>query len=135
MSTNAQIGYEDPDTNVIRSIYNNFDGYPAHVGKLLCNHYNTLEKVKELVSLGSISSLGSMVSTELPHSYNNPVKDVTVAYHRDRGEPWKDCEPSENNNILDIDQEFIYVFKDGQWYFKGYDKPLTLLCKKHFSLD
>lgn len=70
------------------TIYCHNDGYPWGVGAMLDTFYTGSEKkIMDLMNLGNISILGEDVSTTLPHSFIHPTKGVTVAYHRDRGEP------------------------------------------------
>jgi hypothetical protein len=102
------------------AVYCHWDGYPSNMGPLLTKHYNTIEKVKELLALGDLSSLGSKVKPEpgQEHSFNKPAPDVTVAYHRDRGEPLRF---SGNQS-----EEYNYVFDGNQWYLKEEDALLPL---------
>lgn len=94
MSTNAYIGYIEGDEYI--HIYNHWDGYFSHVGKLLLNHYNDINLVKNLVSLGDISFLESNLEN-------------TVAYHRDRGEDLviRKCLI---DRISELDLSYIYVY-------------------------
>jgi hypothetical protein len=135
MSTRARIGYQDPISNLIHSIYLHQDGDPKWAGKTLLEHYNTLERIKELVALGSISQLEMYLSpSEAPgllpryekqrpypndwrkHSFSFPASNVTIAYKRDRHDSgdigimvthlWEDA------------MEHNYLFKDGMWMHK-----------------
>lgn len=97
-----------------KSIYCHWDGYPSHNGKILLEFYNTDESIDELLSLGNISSLCKRVKPDEneTHSFDSPIKDVTVAYHRDRNEPlafW-----GEGSG-----EEYIYLFHESEWYFKS----------------
>lgn len=105
MSTQSTISIETPEG--IRSIYCHYDGYLEHVGSILKEHYDTLEKVNALIDLGAISSL----SKDL---------EMTVAYHRDRKEPLRIQQMSFLGNI--DAENYNYVFKDGVWSYwcKGY---------------
>ena len=85
MATRSRIGIQKEDGSVT-SIYCHWDGYPDHNGKLLLSNYTEREKVEELIALGSISSLRANVAPDSDHSFEKPQEDVTVAYHRDRGE-------------------------------------------------
>jgi hypothetical protein len=58
MSTRSRIGILNDDRSVT-SIYCHFDGYPSGVGAILVAHYHDTVKVRELISLGDISSLGA----------------------------------------------------------------------------
>ena len=88
MSTNSRIGilHEDGTTE---TIYCHWDGYPEHQMPILTGHYDTAEKVRALLALGDISSLGERIAPDAdePHSFEKPAEGVTVAYHRDRKEP------------------------------------------------
>lgn len=119
MSTRSRIGYVERNGWVVSS-YCHWDGYPSNNGDILKRHYTELGKVKNLVWLGSLSSLHAYVSTKHPHTFDNPRMGITVAYMRDRGDERKDCAPR-----IDLDEtafmksdieEWGYLFKDGKWY-------------------
>ncbi|HET8629962.1 MAG TPA: hypothetical protein VFL91_21285 [Thermomicrobiales bacterium] len=55
MSTRSRIGIEGED-GAITSVYCHFDGYPSGVGATLLDHWDTAERVAELVALGDLSS-------------------------------------------------------------------------------
>lgn len=150
MATRSRIGIVNED-GTVSSIYCHWDGYPDHNGKLLTTHYTDREKVKALIELGSISSLGEHVEPPSvvdesdtdgkkgermlkrfgvigKHSFDNPLPGVTVAYHRDRGEEY--TKPRINKSLDDYfladNEEYGYVFTlDGKWLVKsGYnDRP------------
>lgn len=112
MSTNAHIGiYKD---GKIEYIYSHWDGYPQHVGRILQEHYTDVEKIQELIALGDISNLGQKVKPDenQEHSFDNPLRDVTVAYHRDRGESYDDVKAALTDNINDFKNniEYAYIF-------------------------
>lgn len=90
MSTRSRIAIERQD-GTVKSIYCHFDGDLQHVGKTLFNDYSDREKLEKLIELGNISSLGSKIrpETDEKHSFDNPAENVTVAYHRDRGDALK----------------------------------------------
>lgn len=101
MSTRSTITIETPEG--FRSIYCHFDGNLEHVGAILKDHYNTADKVNELIDLGALSSL----STDLEN---------TIAYHRDRKEPLSIT--IDYNSIQDIYcQTYNYLFREGKWFF------------------
>ena len=72
MSTRCYIAIKNND-NSMDAIYCHYDGYPRGVGNTLNTHYTNEDKIRELISLGDISSLGEDIES-------------TVAYHRDYGE-------------------------------------------------
>lgn len=113
MSTRSAI--IEKTNNTFRGIYCHFDGYLSGVGQTLQSHYVLPGKVSELIDLGDISSLGPAVSTEDIHTFDNPKANVTVAYHRDRGE--SDTEAHVTDSLEDIMEyfkgsgvEYIYIF-------------------------
>lgn len=128
MATRGSITVKLPNGKY-RSVYTHWDSYPKHNGKILLENYNTQELAEELVEGGDISSLGKQVSTDLPHSFTNPQSDVTVYYHRDRGEEMtrNDFDSFEAAMIMKRN-EYNYLFQEGSWYLHG--KLLTQeMCK------
>jgi hypothetical protein len=108
-----------------QGIYCHFDGYIAGVGKTLQKYYNTAEKVQELIALGDISSLDKKLKMiTRNHSFNTPDKNVTVAYHRDRGDDWKETKPRNGKTVESVanrigHNSFVYVFENGEWTCNG----------------
>ena len=104
MSTRSRIGMQLPDGR-IESIYCHFDGYPSGVGTTLNKFYTDPEKVEDLINLGDISQLGEDI-------------DSTVAYHRDRNEPYAKPRYDATLGVFKRRgwEEFGYVFtRDGEW--------------------
>jgi hypothetical protein len=56
MATRSLIGMMEADQ--VRFIYCHWDGYPSHNGALLLDHHSTVERVRGLLDLGDLSSLG-----------------------------------------------------------------------------
>ena len=90
MSTNATISYvtRDKDSNVIQiqSVYLHWDGYPEYAFNVLKEHYTDPKKIQALMDLGSLSVLDKNVDCPKGHSFNTPIDNYCIAYHRDRGE-------------------------------------------------
>ena len=121
MSTRSRIGILNPDGST-RTIYCHSDGYPEHQLPILTQHYSSIEKVEELLNLGDISSLGERIAPNLEeeHTFKDRVKGVTVAYHRDRGEPMTAALRHENIHALkkfdwSIDWFYLFDAKKGEW--------------------
>jgi hypothetical protein len=99
--------------------YCHFDGYLSGVGKELFTHYKTYEEALNLVLGGELSQ----------------VCDEVVHYYSWRGEkedPWERSQPKQlDEEPNEINQEYLYLFKDGEWYYRSiYDasthfKPLS----------
>ena len=83
MSTRSHIGIWNED-GTLDVIYCHWDGYPAHNGAVLLHHYQDLDKIRELIALGDISSLAESVKpVEGEHTFESPQEGVVVAYGRD----------------------------------------------------
>lgn len=102
-----------------RAIYNNFDGYPSYLLKMLQEHYQDEDKVQRLVDLGDVSSVRKEV--DIPagsnHTFTTPDPDITIAYGRDRGE-----QRTEYRTYSSLDEtlahehltQYTYLW-DGEW--------------------
>ena len=108
--------------NTIVGVYCHFDGYPSGVGATLANHYTTDERVTALLSLGSISQLHPRLVPNLgdTHTFDNPAKNVTVAYHRDRGEAmstttFPSLDVMVENVAHQLGVEFVYIWDSNEW--------------------
>ena len=116
MSTNATIGIKNED-GTIRSVYLHWDGYPSYTGKMLNENYLDREKVEKLINLGNLSYLAKEVEPTKAHSFEQPQRDVTVAYHRDRGEDYNP--PSVDLDINEFKkncEQYAYLFTlDNRW--------------------
>ena len=105
-----------------RTIYCHWDGYLDHNGRVLLEHYNTPEKLDELLALGSISFLAPKVNPDpdRPHTFDEPQDDVTRAYARDRGD---ELHPAQDLTYKELTDErswadYVYVFgEDGKWRY------------------
>ena len=103
MGTRSTIALEFAD-GTVQQVYCHWDGYLSHNGKILAEHYSDPFKLRDLIDLGGISSLGKSIGKKHPFSpaYNetDPVKKAAVEteyeaaqeagyttfYTRDRGE-------------------------------------------------
>jgi hypothetical protein len=122
MATRSRIGIQKEDGSV-DSVYCHWDGYPKHNGDILINHYKEREKVQKLINLGSLSILAPEVDAPEGHNFENQVKGVTVAYHRDRGEPHQISHHIAPENFFASDiEEYGYLYTlEGEWIVKdGY---------------
>jgi len=139
MSTRCRIGIKN-ENGTITSIYCHHDGYPEGVGKTLVENYQTEEKIRKLLALGDMSSLGNE-PVDNPNAWNDAAlreamkngnyleaykqlnPDDMCNTYKSRGEdvPASDSE-DEKQYLKDTDScwgEFAYLFKDGQWFVKG----------------
>lgn len=123
MGTRSTIAIMQKDGS-IQSIYAHWDGYLSGNGLTLFEHYQDIKKVKKLISLGSLSSLYEEVSPPkgVKHTFDTPIKGVTVFYGRDRGEDG--VEPSSFTDLADYlsngdfqGYDYIYKVGDKAWFF------------------
>lgn len=98
MGTRSNIGILFEDGHV-ESIYCHWDGYIEHVGKILLNNYKTIDKIKELLNYGNISSIEM-------DGYPDPYepKEEFVIY--------KDI-----NKMMENKQEYLYLFLEKEKYW------------------
>ena len=127
MRTRSVIAKRTKDNHII-GIYCHFGGYPEHHELILKNHYNSTDKVNELLTLGDISSLGIKVKPDTQeHSFESKEDDCTVAYHRDRGEELNPAtDLGTNFEMVKIralnryDAEYLYIWdmftESWSWY-------------------
>lgn len=118
MATRSNIAMKLEDGNIL-CVYCHWDGYPEHHFPILIEHYNTEEKVRELLSHGDISSLRKYCTKPEGHSFETPVEDYTIYYGRDRGETNVSSDVI-NKSSRWYREEFGYLFVDGKWEI--YDK-------------
>lgn len=136
MSTNCRIGIENKD-GTITSIYCHHDGYmEGGVGERLVVHYTDEAKVKKLMELGDISSLGTEPVSN-PNSWKTPGEGAIFGgnwneiwhklhpenmcdTYKSRGE---DCPAETHKDMKDYGEfarkqysNYVYLFKDNKWY-------------------
>jgi len=117
MGTRSTIAIQNQDGSVT-GIYCHWDGYLEHNGRILHDHYTTEEIVRELISLGELSSLGTNIGTK--HDFDNAPRNECNAYGRDRGEKGVDAVTFHtwNQMLNEQRQAYNYLFVPGEgWYF------------------
>jgi hypothetical protein len=110
MGTRARIGLELADGSIL-SVYHHWDGYPEWLGRILNTHYNTQDKVAELIDGGDMSSCwtDSRWDDSADGSYG-------PEYYSQRGE---DCPPrldEDMDEFFSDNEEYSYIFRNGNWY-------------------
>lgn len=111
MSTRSRIALREIDGSE-KSIYCHHDGYLEWNGEILYKEYSNHLKLRSLLNLGNISSLGYDPHTPACDDIMGNIENsIVIAYHRDRGETL--CF-GDNYGI----QEFNYLFdmKEQTWY-------------------
>lgn len=107
MSTRAAI-IEKTETGY-RGIYCHHDGYFEGVGRTLIDFYSDDDKVKALIDLGDISSLGE-------------INDSALAYTRNLGEDYEDNKPLEGKSLDEVKNKIghdghVYIW-NGKWNYQ-----------------
>lgn len=108
-----------------RTIFCQIEGHLESQGDMLVKHFDTPEKVDELLSLGDLYVLYPQLTPDpaRKHSMDDRQQNVTVAYQRDLGETDM---AAQIHTLEELDSpdgmiEFVYIFGlDHQWkYFQG----------------
>ena len=108
MATRGTIAVRHAD-GTVSQIYTHWDSYLENNGRILHEHYTTLEQVEAIVAGGDMSSLG--------------VNKDCCEYYTARGE---DLNIRKYENILDYsrrrqNEEYDYLWEQGQWKVVGYE--------------
>ena len=129
MATRSTIAIENAD-GTVHQVYCHWDGFIDYNGKILFEHYRDPVKLKELIDLGDISSLGTEVGVKHPFSpfednidtveYQRLYGNMTKFYGRDRGEPNTEPKKFWNFEMYRLShqyEEFEYILRNnGVWY-------------------
>jgi len=135
MSTNSSIWIKNAD-GTFEGVYCHWDGYVDGVGATLAQHYADERKVRDLISLGSISSLKKYTGVNnLPetHSFDTPADDITIVYCRDRGEDLNINKVETQEDT--ITEEYNYIFDNGTWYVEFEEIGKYEPVGSHLSVD
>ncbi len=109
MATRSRIGIELSDGSIL-SAYHHWDGYPSWLGRILETHYNTKDKVEELIDGGDMSSAWTNAG------FNNETVAQGPLYYSQRGE---NCPPrldADMDEFFSDNEEYSYIFRNGNWY-------------------
>ena len=113
MSTNARIGIKLEDGSIL-SAYHHWDGYPEWLGRILKQHYNTKEKVAELIDGGNMSSCYS----DNVYDYDKQEfvkRDPQPEYYGGDEEAPILSKNFDEFTRIDCWQEYSYVFVKDRW--------------------
>ena len=111
MATRSRIGIELKGGSIL-SVYCHWDGYPEYNGVKLKEHFNTRDKVAELIDGGDISALWTNAGWQ-----NETLPESGPLYYSSRGE---NCPPRHDNNMTEYltqdAEEYAYLYTtDGEW--------------------
>jgi hypothetical protein len=146
MATRSTIALEFAD-GTIGQVYAHWDGYLAHNGKILFENYSNPFVLRDLIDLGSLSSLQSTIGTKHPFShydvpgmtiveYGNLYRDMTTFYGRDRGEGQSDAtyfKDFEDFKANGQQEEYDYILRNvngvATWFVSDHGSEYMLLTE------
>tara|TARA_Y100000401_G_C8320269_1_gene224843 strand:+ start:830 stop:1240 length:411 start_codon:yes stop_codon:yes gene_type:complete len=111
MATRSRIGIQLQDDSIL-SVYHHWDGYPTWLGKILKSHYNTKEKVAELLDGGDMSSCWN---DTIWGEKRTDGQKYGPEYYSARGE---NCPPrydQTREEFLSNSEEYSYIFTSAGW--------------------
>ncbi|MCD7969081.1 MAG: hypothetical protein LUF87_01850 [Alistipes sp.] len=113
MATRSMIGIMN-HRQEIKAIYCHYDGYPENNGAILLQHYQDINKINTLLSLGDIKCLPKNI--EIDNTRNQLSKgshnENNINYYSSRCEYYRE-------SIIRFDSEFSYLWINGKWYCNG----------------
>ena len=115
MATRGRVGLELSNGNIL-SIYSHWDNYPEWAGRILRTHYNTREKVEELIDGGDVSCLWTDEKFRTAEGVENK-SEYGPQYYSERGD---DCPPRLDADLCEYllpanGEEYHYLFRNGEW--------------------
>ena len=145
MATRSTIALEFAD-GTIGQVYSHWDGYLAHNGKMLLEYYSNPFVLRDLIDLGSISSLAPTIGTKRPFShydtelslveFNNKYGNMTNFYGRDRGETNTEARYFKDYLHFLVDgqqEEYDYILRNvngvGTWFVSDHGGDYKLLTE------
>ena len=145
MATRSTISLEFAD-GTIGQVYCHWDGYLAHNGKMLQEYYSNPFILRDLIDLGSLSSLRPQIGTKHPFSmfeanmtqdeYANLYRDMCTFYGRDRGEGQYEATYFKDYLHFLVDgqqEEYDYILRnvDGvaTWFVSDHGSDYMLLTE------
>jgi len=143
MATRSTIALEFAD-GTIGQVYCHWDGYLAHNGKMLQEYYSNPFVLRDLIDLGSLSSLRPTIGTKHPFSmfeanmtqdeFYNLYRDMCTFYGRDRGEGQSDATYFKDYEHFLVDgqeEEYDYILRNVNgkptWFVSDHGGDFQLL--------
>jgi hypothetical protein len=122
MSTRSMIGMVN-ENGAVTGIYCHWDGYPEHNGRILRDHYTTPAKIRSLLKLGDLSSLGPEIGKK--HKFESTTNpEWCTAYKRDRREEDTDAVLYASVEEFLADnrgQDYTYLYVNSCWECRDYN--------------
>ena len=146
MATRSTIALEFAD-GTIGQVYCHWDGYLVHNGKILLENYSNPFILRDLIDLGSLSSLRPTIGTKHPFShydvanmtfeeYGSLYRDMCTFYGRDRGEGQSDATYFKDYEHFLVDgqaEEYDYILRNvngvATWFVSDHGGDFMLLTE------
>ena len=115
MATRSRIGIQLKDNSVL-SVYCHYDGYPEFNGRVLRDHYNTIDKVRKLIDGGDMSCTWTNAGWN-----NETLPEMGPLHYTSRGESLENNAPRYDEDIFDFlekenNEEYAYVWTvNNEW--------------------
>ena len=143
MGTRSTIALEYAD-GTVHQVYCHWDGYLAYNGHILQEHYSNPFILRDLIDLGSLSSLRPQIGTKHPFSmfeanmtqdeFANLYRDMCTFYERDRGERSADATYFKDYEHFLVDgqaEEYDYILRNvngvATWFVSDHDGDFVTL--------
>ena len=135
MGTRSTIALEYAD-GTVGQVYCHWDGYLEHNGMILYKHYSDPFKLRQLMDLGDLSSLGERIGSQ--HAFDKAPEGECTFYKRDRKE--NGVSQKMYDNFADYVEnhqyeEYEYILRqDGVWYVGDHGEafvPLADVLAEH----
>jgi hypothetical protein len=112
MGTRSTIALEFAD-GTVEQVYCHWDGYLAHNGQILAQHYMDPFKVRDLVALGGFSSLRETVETTFETAYTNRGEECRIEKFIDYEDYVDNFQHEEYDYILrQVDGKAVWFVSD-----------------------
>ena len=113
MGTRSRIGIQLKDNSIL-SVYCHYDGYPEFNGRVLRDHYNTVEKVRKLIDGGDMSCTWTNAGWN-----NETLPEMGPLHYTSRNESIESNAPRVESISEFLDkknnEEFSYIFTSAGW--------------------
>ena len=133
MGTRSTIALEFAD-GTVQQVYCHWDGYLDYNGKILQEHYSDPFKLRDLIDLGDMSSLGERIGTQ--HAFDKAPQGECTFYGRDRKESgvsakkFKDFADYKANHQY---EEYEYILRQVEgkavWFVKCHSADYVTLAE------
>ena len=142
MATRGHIAIKE--NGKYKYIYNHWDSDIEQLGVTLFKFYKDADKVRTLINLGNVSSVGETIENNAScykeHMDLNNNHPGTVAMYREGrtwkdydyynpDKQWEDCKPAETEDLDEVlGEEFTYIFDvdKNKWYMGYYKENFEL---------